>query len=78
MRGSGHKGQAQRSRIRAVLVNRIDHGDEVLVRNVVHDAVARAADVPAARLENVHMLLHVTLNVVWRALDKGRFDIDVP
>ena len=41
----------------------VDHRDEVLVRDVVHDAVTATGNPTSSGLENFHVVAHVALDV---------------
>ena len=63
--------------VHAVRVYGVDHGQEVLVGDVVHNAVAGGRDPSAPGLHDLHMLLHVSLHIGGSAADKRPGEIDV-
>ena len=55
----------------------VEHGDEVLVRDVVHNTVATAGNPASSGFQDVHMFFHIALHIRWGALDQRPSDVNV-
>ena len=58
-------------------MDRIDHGDEIIMGNIVHDAVAAAGNPSATGLEGLHMIPDVAFDIGRTPLYKRPGDVDI-
>ena len=58
-------------------MDRVDHRHEVLVRNVIHNAVAAAGDPPPIGLEHVYMIFDVLLDIGGTTFDQRPSEVNV-
>ena len=61
-----------------IFMKGVDHGDEILVRDKVHNAVAAGGDPTSSWFEDFHVVTDIAVNIGWSAFNKRPSDVYVP